>query len=94
MRKTSLAVQPAEAPLPRYYFDVVDRGELISDEDGLPFDNDQAALNAAASVFAEIAAEAGAGKTDRSVLFQIRAESGETVLEVTVPIAADQPVYS
>ena len=77
--------------MPRYFFDLLDGEHVTVDEVGLELESDQMARNTAASVLADLAREAGDVGVSRSVLITLRDESGNALLEVAVPVPADQP---
>ena len=72
--------------MPRYYFDLLDGEQLTRDEVGVELDADATARNAAANVFTDLAREAGSAGTSQSVLVRVRDQSGDTLLEVAVPV--------
>ncbi len=70
--------------VPRFFIDTSDQERFVRDEDGLKFDDAEAAMNAAADGLADMACDALPGGENRTFIAIVRDEHGRTLVQATM----------
>ena len=70
--------------MPRFYVDTSDQIRFVKDEDGLEFDDIEAAMNGAADALSDMAHDTSLWGGSRSFIEVIRDEHGRTLAQATM----------
>ena len=70
--------------VPRFFIDTSDQARFIRDEDGIEFEDVEAAMNAAADGLSDMARDALPGGESRTFIAIVRDEQGRTLVQTTM----------
>ena len=70
--------------MPRFFIDSSDQERFVRDEDGLEFEDVEAAMNAAADGLSDMARDALPGGESRTFIAIVRDEQGRTLVQTTM----------
>ncbi len=70
--------------VPRFFIDTSDQERFVRDEDGLEFEDVEAAMNAAADCLSYMARDALPGGESRTFIAIVRDEQGRTLVQTTM----------
>ena len=70
--------------VPRFFIDTSDQDRFVRDEDGLEFEDVEAAMNAAAQGLSDMAHDALPGGENRTFIAVVRDGQGKTLVQTTM----------